>query len=324
MNQFQHGLPPQSWDDDLKALDGHFLQSRVWAHFQEVLSRRVVWAQSQNWMWLATMRGQKGLKYLLCSYGPTAVDSESAMGAFESLLAAAKALGCDFIRIEPQPGLEPARMRQMGARRIAEVQPAHTQVVDLRQSQDQLRAEMASGHRNLINGTERRGISIRISTDGKDIDEFLEMLHETAHRAHASFYPDWYYRKLIEILVPGSAMLYVAEAESQPVAMALFYDWRGTRYYAHAAAHQQLNRRLKASVSLVWQALLDAKSAGMQRFDLWGVAPSEDPNHAYAGITKFKKAFGGQQIDYAGTWDVPLKPMKYQAYSLYRKLRGRG
>jgi len=149
-------------------------------------------------------------------------------------------------------------------------------------------------------------------------------LHDTATRSQVRFYPDAYYRQLYDSLRREKAIsFYVAEAEGQPVAAAVFYDWGGTRHYAHAGAFQDRNRKLKASVSLVWQAMLDAQAAGAHRFDMWGVAPEGDDNHPLAALSYFKKGYGGVPATYGGTWDIPVKRWKYRLYQLYRRLRGR-
>ena len=319
------GLPPAekaAWDAPLQKLGGSFLQSRAWGRFQEVLDREPVWAQGDGWQWLVGIRVSRGLRYAMCSYGPTAASSAAMTTALRSLMTAAGELGVDFVRVEPQTHATADQLRKLGAQRISEMDPEHTRVIDLRRSEADLRSDLASGHRNLINGTERRGITVKPVLTAAGIDTLFRLLQDTAKHAHVTFYPKAYYQALLEEL-PDIVKLYVAEAEGQPVAAALFYDWGGTRYYAHAGADQEANRRLKASVSLVWQAILDAKAAGLERFDLWGTAPEGDSNHRLAGITKFKAAFGGEPVEYLGTWDIPLKRHKYRAYGVYRRLRGR-
>jgi lipid II:glycine glycyltransferase (peptidoglycan interpeptide bridge formation enzyme) len=148
------------------------------------------------------------------------------------------------------------------------------------------------------------------------------MLDDTAQRSRVSFFGRSYFEGLLQI-TPRIAHLSIAEVNGQPAAAALVYDWQDTRYYAHAAAFQELNRQSKASVSLVWHLIMEAKSAGLRWFDFWGVAPEGAPaGHRLAGVTRFKLAFGGQRVNYVGTWDIPLRAGKYRAYQLYRRLRG--
>jgi hypothetical protein len=318
-----HGLPPEGWDQRLQQHGGGILQSRPWAQFQMALGREVVWTEGEGWQWLGVIRGSHGLRYLMSNYGPVADDAKTMASATKQLVAAGRALGVDFVRLEPQREITASQLKQLGARQIGEMDPQHTMVVDLKQSETALRGALASGHRNLINGTERRGITIRRSQERADLDLLIQMLDDTARHSNVTFYPAEYYKHLYDALAPDHLVLYLAEVKNKPVASALFYDWGDTRYYAHAGAFQEQNRRAKASVSLVWQALLDAKTAGRTSFDLWGTAPVGAEKHRLAGITKFKAAFGAIPVDYLGTWDIPLKSTKYRLYSQYRRMRGR-
>jgi hypothetical protein len=318
------GLPPENWDAELQAKGGHFLQSRIWGQFQQALGRQVYHSQRDGWMWLGVMRRSSGIKYLMSSYGPLGTTGPSFAEAFSELVSAGKIHKCDFVRFEPTGHVSLADLEARGAVSIGEIQPQFTRIIDLTRSEDELRAGLTSGHRNLINGTERRGIVVKKVEDPDSVELFLKMLKDTASRSKVTFYPNSYYRKLLEVLGPlGAAKLYLASVKDQPVAAALFYDWGDNRYYAHAGAFQELNRQHKASVSLVWQAILDAKADGKKRFDLWGIAPENQPDHPWAGITQFKTSFGGETVSYLGTWDMPIHKMKYRLYELYRVMKGR-
>ncbi|MDP4038866.1 MAG: peptidoglycan bridge formation glycyltransferase FemA/FemB family protein [bacterium] len=317
--------PDKSWDQRISCLGGGITQSSSWGFFQKALGCKVYFEYGTNWAYLATFRNAKAINYLLVNYGPNASGKAALDEAVNSLLAKARNLRVDFVRLEPVcPVPVGDLLLKYAAKKVTEVDPEHSQIIDLTLDEQQLRADLHSGHRNLINGTKRRGIDVYISDRKKDLEEFIKMLDDTAKRARIKFYPASFYRKLLETLGPvGTAKLYMARVGEARVAGAIFYDFNGTRYYAHAGAYQQINREVKASVSLVWQAIIDAKEAGMKKFDLWGIVPSDKPNHPWAGISKFKKAFGGQQIEYLGTWDIPINQLKYKAYNLYSKIRAR-
>ncbi len=313
---------PQNWDERLINLDGSILQSKEWAQFQASLKRKAVWDEGKGWQWLAFVRESHGLKYLICSYGPTADSKKGYESALESLIKAAKELKVDFIRIEPRSGIDSDTLEHLGSFKIREVQPENTQVVDLNKSVEELRHELSSGHRNSINGVERRGISINRTSEKSDFEEFLKMLKDTARNSRVKFFPPSYYRAVWKTLgSSNNAALYLAKIDQKPIAAALFYDFGNTRYYAHAGAWQLLNRKLNASAPLVWQGLLDAKEEGKTHFDLWGIAPEGVPNHPWAGITSFKQSFGGNRVKYVGTWDIPINKPKYKLYRMYRRLR---
>lgn len=313
---------PSDWDEIQRGLNASVLQSRVWADVQEALGRKAHFEWSNHWSWVGFERKSRGIRYLLVPYGPTA--SVKADEALNSLIDYAKSQKFDFVRLEPRGSFKSEDLKKAGAQKVAELDPEHTQVVDLTKTENELRSELNSGHRNLINGTERRGLEIFQSQKEKDFEMFLAMLTDTAKRAKVKFHPHSYYQNIWKVMgTRGSAKLYVAKHGDAYVASALFYDYNGTRYYAHAGAFQQLNRKLNASVSLLWQAIIDAKDIGMTAFDLWGIAPNDDPKHKWAGIAAFKKGFGGNSVKFMGTYDIPINATKYKVYKTLNKLRGR-
>lgn len=313
---------PTNWNQTIQARGGHVLQSSEWASFQASIGRQPYFGLSNDWFWLAFNRQVTGLHYLLAAHNPN-ISTDPAT-ALDSLKIKASDLHCDFIRVEPVGNITHEQMIELGAKKIGDVQPAHTLVLDLTKSEEELRSGLESGHRNRINTGEKRGISIARTTDLKIIPHFLKLLHDTADRAKITNHPDWYYEKMAKNLIDqGIASFYTATVEDNPASISLIFDWGNTRYYAHTGNDQVLNRQYKAAVSNVWQMILDAKANGMKYFDFWGIAPPDQPDHAWSGLTGFKKGFGGEVVGNIGTYDIPLNKAKYQLYTGYRKLRGR-
>ena len=313
---------PNDWDIIQKGLDASILQSNVWADVQQNLGRKAHFEWSNHWSWLGFERKAHGIKYLFFPYGPTA--SVKAEEALDSIKAYATKHSYDFIRMEPMGNFTKAELNRAGAVKTLEIEPEHTQVINLNKTEEELRKDLKPNHRNLINGTNRRGIVVTQTSSDSDFKDFLLMLKDTAKNSKVKFYDDGYYENIWQTMQPrGNVKLYIAKVENKAASAALFYDYNGTRYYAHAGAFQQINRKVNSSISLLWQAILDAKKLGMDKFDLWGVAPVENPKHKWTGITSFKKGFGGEPVDYLGTYDIPIKKSKYKAYSMLQKLRGR-
>lgn len=313
---------PNDWDEIQKGLRASVLQSRVWADVQESLGRKAHFEWSNHWSWVGFERKARGIRYLLVPYGPTA--TLKADEALKSLVDYAKEQKFDFIRFEPRGDFKSDDMARFNAQKIAELDPEYTQVVDLTKTEEELRSQLNSGHRNRINGADKRGIQVSITTSPDDFDSFLEMLKDTAKRAKVNFYPSEYYKDIFKVMEPrGAAKLYIAKVDGAPIAASLFYDYNGTRYYSHSGAFQELNRKYNATVYLLWRAMLDAKQLGLSQIDLWGVAPDDDPKHKWAGITAFKKGYGGNTIKFIGTYDIPLNNTKYKLYRTVNKLRGR-
>jgi len=51
----------------------------------------------------------------------------------------------------------------------------------------------------------------------------------------------------------------------------------------------------------------DAKQYGSKYYDMYGMPPTDDPNHPMHGLYLFKTGFGGNNIHRIGSYDVSLK-----------------
>ena len=80
-------------------------------------------------------------------------------------------------------------------------------------------------------------------------------------------------------------------------------------------------REVMAPQALHWQAIQDAKFWGYTDYECWGVAPEGAEDHAWAGITRFKRGFGGRYVSYPGTYDLPLDRFWYTVYAFARRFR---
>ena len=54
------------------------------------------------------------------------------------------------------------------------------------------------------------------------------------------------------------------------------------------------------------EAIIRSKAAGATIFDMWG--------RSTPGIAHFKAGFGGQVVEYGGTWDLVVNPMVRSLY----------
>jgi lipid II:glycine glycyltransferase (peptidoglycan interpeptide bridge formation enzyme) len=320
MQNVLSGIPESDWDEQVLKLGGHFFQSSHWAAFQVAQGREVVRASNTGWSWLAAVRaGRGGIDYLYAAYGPTT--NQKTLGeAINSLKAEAKSRDLDFVRLEPY-GVTQKEMFSTGIVKVKDMQPQYASVLDIKPDMTELRRNITSSNRNLINTAEKRGLTFRVSTDPKDIEIFLPMQADTAKNNGFQPQPDDYYRVLVQSLMPRSVChLYIAEHDGKPVASALGFDWGTTRYYAYAASYHELNREVKAALPLVWWMISDAKDKGFETFDFGGTAPDDQPNHPWVGQAQFKISLGGKTVQRSGTWEIPVKPAKYAMYRVVKKV----
>ncbi|MBT2530808.1 peptidoglycan bridge formation glycyltransferase FemA/FemB family protein [Arthrobacter sp. ISL-48] len=305
----------------------YFLQTQAWADFQASLGRRVHQESGPGWSFLAVEERNPAGKVLYSPYGPVASSPEAFDAALAALAGVARSCGAVFIRIEPasaglsMPGVtEELRRRGLQPAPVNQ-QPELSWVVDLDGDFKDVLAAMKPVNRNLYRNIHKKGVTFRKSQDPDDIRILLNFLHMTARRNGFKPQSDEYLTKVAASLMPaGAATLFVAELHGGPIAAALAYDSADTRTYAHAAMDDS-HRKLSAGIPLLVTLMADAKDRGLKHVDLWGVAPADQPDHKWAGFTAFKKSFGGREVSYPGTWDLPVKKLRYGAYQLARKLR---
>ncbi len=303
----------------------YFLQGPQWADFQRSLGRTVHEQSGPGWSFLAVEEANPAGKLLYAPYGPVAASLPAFDAALAALTDLARSCGAVFVRIEPVDaglaapgaaallrgrGLQPAPVNQ---------QPELSWIVDLDRDFKDVLADMKPVNRNLYRNIHKKGVTFRSSQDPAEISVLLEFLHMTAARNGFKPQSDEYLGQVARSLMPaGAATLFIAELEGAPIAAALAYDSADTRTYAHAAL-DDTHRKLSAGIPLLVTLMADAREKGLKHVDLWGVAPEDQPDHKWAGFTAFKKSFGGRQVAYAGTWDLPVRKLRYAGYQLARR-----
>jgi lipid II:glycine glycyltransferase (peptidoglycan interpeptide bridge formation enzyme) len=298
----------------------HFLQSTAWAHFQESIGRKVFADSGKDWSYQAILETGRFNTRLYCPYGPHAETPAAFDEALASLKELAKKQRVTFIRIEPTGSATANNLQSHGLLRVTynQLQPEHTQIIDLSADEADIIAAMNQNNRNLYRNYAKKGIEMHVSRNPKDITIFTDMMHSVAERNNIKAHSDSYFKAQAEALFPtGAAQLFYATLEGTPIATSITYDSDTTRYYAHASANDTY-RKLSPGTALLAYMIIDAKRKGLSQFDLYGIAPTDDPTHRWAGFTKFKKSFGGTPFTYIGAWDLPVSRLGYFIYRLYQ------
>jgi lipid II:glycine glycyltransferase (peptidoglycan interpeptide bridge formation enzyme) len=60
----------------------------------------------------------------------------------------------------------------------------------------------------------------------------------------------------------------------------------------------------------------EAKARGLKYYDLGGIDDARWPT-----LTNFKRQFKGQEFAYIGNLDVPIRPLLYRSYNLFRSFK---
>lgn len=222
-----------------------------------------------------------------------------------------------FIRIEPSLiGREGEGAMPLRCRRNHSMSPASTIRLDLRQGEEELLAAMHSKTRYNIRVAERHGVLVREATSDQDLEHFLRLTKETATRDGIRAHGDVYLRATYQFLRnQGIARLRVAEFEGKILVANMEMAFGDTFTYLHGASSSE-SRNVMAPVLLQWEAIKTAKAEGYHWYDMYGANPLSKTSYYYKssweGISRFKQGFGGEQIDFIGTWDLPLNRLLYK------------
>jgi lipid II:glycine glycyltransferase (peptidoglycan interpeptide bridge formation enzyme) len=346
----------ESWDAFVRQHGGGFLQSWGWSRFQEAVGRQAyrfrITAASADappeaagetvGQFLTIVHKLPfGARYAYIPRGPV-IMSAAAGGSdnFDAFIGTLREtlsrLGCIFARVELpflQTGglVSAADLERHGFHYVRSVQPADTLIVDLDKSEEDLLAAMHPKTRYNIRVAQKHGVSLReadyVDADRlrQDVGVFWRLLGETATRDKFHTHPQGYYEKMLEALAPSrggdlQVRLVFAEHGGEAVAACLVAEFGGTLTYLHGAS-SSAHRNVMAPQLLHWMLMSEAKRRGFDRYDLWGVAPGDDIEHPWAGITRFKKGFGGRRESYLGAWELSIDPFWYTLYRFAKRFR---
>lgn len=214
------------------------------------------------------------------------------------------------------------RTPQNFVKSFEEMQPENNWLLDLRKSEEELLLNMKQKGRYNIKVAAKNNITIsRSSEPGKELDAFYKQYSETGNRHKITYREKKYFDHLLEILgKSGYARVYVAYTGKTALASAVMLFYRDAALYLYGGSSEE-HRNLMAPYLLHWEIIKEAKALGLKEYNFLGVAPNDDPAHSWAGITRFKKQFGGEQVDILGSYDLPLRPLQYQGFKLAERLR---
>ena len=200
-------------------------------------------------------------------------------------------------------------------------EPGKTLILDLAESENELLSQMHHKTRYNIRLAGKKGVKVREltpKTEQTDIDIFFKLSKETAKRDNIQIYSKDYYAQLIKYFIDNDLdiklKLYIAEFNNEPLSAMIVIYFGQTATYLHGASSGE-HRNLMPNYLIQWQAIKDAKNFAMQTYDFWGIS---EQNKAWAGITRFKKGFGGRIITFMGAWDYVLNK---RWYNLFRVLK---
>ncbi len=287
-----------------------FLQSSRWAEFQKSQGRQVILFSNEEQDILGIAIRNEVIAGKSYWYIPRAPYIENA-GETTMIVSGLKGLFREidptalFIRFDPVGNVDAKNLLP-----TIDVQPKRTLTLKLEGPEEKILAGMHQKTRYNIRLAEKKRLQIRKGSEY--IGEFFKLLEETKTRDGFRLHHRSYYEAMVKSGAVELATIWHEDTMLAGNLMAYFGD---TATYVHGASSSQ-QRSLMAPYALHWHLIKNACDAGYLWYDWHGIDEKKWP-----GVTRFKKGFGGEEIDYSGTFDLPLAPLGYRLYTIIRYVR---
>jgi vancomycin resistance protein VanK len=183
-------------------------------------------------------------------------------------------------------------------------------------------AGMNQQWRRNIKTAAKAGVEVTVG-GADDLPAFHALYAHTAERDHFTPRPLAYFRTMYDALSseePDRIRLYLAHHEGELVAATVWVRVGGHTWYSYGASSTE-KRDVRGSNAVQWAMIRDALATGASVYDLRGITDTLDPDDPHVGLIQFKVGTGGEAVEYAGEWDMPLNPLVYKAFSLYMSRR---
>jgi lipid II:glycine glycyltransferase (peptidoglycan interpeptide bridge formation enzyme) len=313
----------KEWEDFLKLHEeANFLQSWYWGVFHSNLKKeiqRIGFYDNGNLIgvMLTIVESARRGRYLTIPGGPI-IDwgnKELVKKAFFEMRKIAIKNNCIFVRIRPQL-LENEFSKKIFKKNKCIKAPMHltadlTHQLDITKSEEELMSQMRKATRYEIRKAEKVGIKIEISKDEKKIKEFYKLQLNTAKRQKFVPFSYKFFNEQFKVFFEvDKALIYTAVFENKILAQA-FIIFYGSEAVYHYGVSTEYGRRYPGAYLIQWEAIKEAKIRGMKKYNFWGVAPEGNKAHRFAGVSLFKRGFGGEDVQYLHAHDLIINKIRY-------------
>jgi peptidoglycan pentaglycine glycine transferase (the first glycine) len=339
------------WNRTIVSLPGsHLLQSWEWGE----LKVKYGW-RAERWIWARedskpTAAAQilsraldlpglgSGLEILYCPRGPVLDWSDEAIrrSVLADLAAMAEQRGAVSIKIDPHvilgygiPGESDVEditsgqsiiedLLEAGWRESAEqIQFRNTLILDIRNSEEALLADMKQKTRYNIRLARRRGVDIKPG-GMEDLDLLYQMYAETSLRdGFVIRKPEYYQDAWGAFIHAGLAQPFIATVEEHPVAALIAFRFGEVATFLYGMS-RAAHREKMPNHLLQWETIRWAVELGCSMYDFWGAPDRLDPKDPMWGVYRFKRGFGAQLVRTIGAWDFPAQGTAYWLYSIVK------
>lgn len=310
----------REWESFVAQLRPHsFLQSWKWGQLHQYEGARVhrigVYRAAKLVAAASCIKvdARRGA-FLLCPHGPLIAAEVDETVAFGRIIERAETIArterCAFIRVCPLAENSAAHTqlyRSFGFRDAPiHMHPELAWMLDVTKPEEQLLKDMRKTTRYLIRTMEKKGVEITQSTDQNDVERFWQVYRATVERQQFTPFSKAHLLHEFELFSKnGQVTFFFGSYQGQTIAAAIIVFYNGQAFYHHSGSLHTF-RDVNASYLLQWRVIQEAKRRGCTLYNFWGISPADRQRHPWAGLSLFKKGFGGFAEAYIHAQDKPL------------------
>lgn len=185
-------------------------------------------------------------------------------------------------------------------------------------TEDDVLKGMNQQWRRNIKRAAKEGVHVTTG-ERSDLKAFHDLYVHTAERDHFTPRPLSYFETMYDALngdAEGRFQLWLARHDDDLVAATISVQVGEHAWYSYGAS-STAKRDVRGSNAVQWAMIRDALERGAAVYDLRGITDTLDSDDPHVGLIQFKVGTGGEAVEYAGEWDLPINRALYKAFQIY-------
>lgn len=209
----------------------------------------------------------------------------------------------------------------------------YTFILDLTKSEEELLKGMHPKTRYNIKLAQKHGVETIKDNSNEAFETYLKLTRETTKRQGFYAHSENYHRimwktlphKIINhkssIINQLSSHLLLTKYQGKTLVAWIVFVFQDTLYYPYGASSSE-HRETMASNLMMWEVIRFGKKLGLKKFDMWGaLGPNPNPKDPWYGFHRFKQGYGGELVEFVGSYDLIINSMLYRLYKIADKIR---
>lgn len=195
-------------------------------------------------------------------------------------------------------------------------------VVDLTKTEDELLAAMHTKTRYNIKIANRHQVKVEEMSTDKGFEIYLKLLFDTTKRQGFYLHSENYHRTLWKTLKNTGVPHIMLASYNGEILSAFMLFVLGKKLFYPYGSSLAIHKEVMAQNLLMWECIKYGQSMSLKSFDMWGsLGPDAKETDPSFGFHRFKQGYGGQLVQFVGTYDLVINHNLYKIYNLVDQYR---